>query len=203
VYSSGGWTAAGSSVNGTANRYDYVVGTSSGSYTGSTTNFPAAYDAGYVDVFLNGTKLVPTTDFTATSGTEIVLGTAASSGSNICIVGYGTFSLATTVSRDSTTGAADIPTGTTAERPATAATGMFRFNSTLNSFEGYNGSSWGSVGGGATGSAGEQIFYLNEQQVDNSYTIPTGYNAGSFGSVTLATGVSVTIPTGSSWYLVI
>jgi hypothetical protein len=45
-------------------------------------------------VFLNGTKLVPTTDFTATSGTEIVLGTAASSGSNICIVGYGTFSLA-------------------------------------------------------------------------------------------------------------
>jgi hypothetical protein len=94
VYSSGGWTAAGSSVNGTANRYDYVVGTSSGSYTGSTTNFPATYDAGYVDVFLNGTKLVPTTDFTATSGTEIVLGTAASSGSNICIVGYGTFSLA-------------------------------------------------------------------------------------------------------------
>jgi hypothetical protein len=94
VYSSGGWTAAGSSVNGTANRYDYVVGTSSGSYTGSTTNFPATYDAGYVDVFLNGTKLVPTADFTATSGTEIVLGTAASSGSNICIVGYGTFSLA-------------------------------------------------------------------------------------------------------------
>jgi hypothetical protein len=94
VYSSGGWTAAGSSVNGTANRYDYVVGTSSGSYTGSTTNFPATYDAGYVDVFLNGTKLVPTTDFTATSGTEIVLGTAASSGSNVCIVGYGTFSLA-------------------------------------------------------------------------------------------------------------
>jgi hypothetical protein len=94
VYSSGGWINAGSSVNGTANRYDYVVGTSSGSYTGSTTNFPATYDAGYVDVFLNGTKLVPTTDFTATSGTEIVLGTAASSGSNICIVGYGTFSLA-------------------------------------------------------------------------------------------------------------
>jgi hypothetical protein len=95
VYSSGGWTAAGSSVNGTANRYDYVVGTSSGSYTGSTTNFPATYDAGYVDVFLNGTKLVPTTDFTATSGTEIVLGTAASSGSNVCIVGYGTFNIAT------------------------------------------------------------------------------------------------------------
>jgi hypothetical protein len=52
VYSSGGWTAAGSSVNGTANRYDYVVGTASGSYDGSSnTTFPATYDAGYVDVW--------------------------------------------------------------------------------------------------------------------------------------------------------
>jgi hypothetical protein len=95
VYSSGGWTAAGSSVNGTANRYDYVVGTASGSYDGSSnTTFPATYDAGYVDVWLNGAKLVPTTDFTATSGTQIVLTSAASAGANVCIVGYGTFSLA-------------------------------------------------------------------------------------------------------------
>jgi len=203
VYSSGGWTAAGSSVNGTANRYDYVVGTASGSYTGaSNTTFPATYDAGYVDVWLNGAKLVPTTDFTATSGTQIVLTSAASAGANVCIVGYGTFSLSTAVPRDSATGAADIPTGTTAERPATAATGMFRFNSSLASFEGYNGTSWGSVGGGATGSGGEQIVYLNETQADNSYTLPSGYNGGTFGPLTLATGVSITIPTGSTYTVV-
>jgi hypothetical protein len=94
VYSSGGWVAAGSSVNGTANRYDYVVGTASGDYDGaSTTIFPATYDSGYVDVWLNGAKLVPTADFTATSGTQVVLATAASSGANVCIVGYGTFEL--------------------------------------------------------------------------------------------------------------
>jgi hypothetical protein len=95
VYSSGGWVSAGSSVNGTSNRFDYVVGTNSGSYTdSSTTTFPATYDAGYVDVYLNGVKLVVGTDVTATSGTNVVLASAAATGDNICIVGYGTFQLA-------------------------------------------------------------------------------------------------------------
>jgi hypothetical protein len=94
VYGSGGWQLAGSSINGTSSRYDYVVGTASGSYDGNTTTFPATYDAGYVDVYLNGIKLKPTTDFTATNGTSVVLASAASSGDELAIVGYGTFSLA-------------------------------------------------------------------------------------------------------------
>ena len=95
VYSSGGWVAAGSSVNGTSNRFDYVVGTNSGSYTdSSTTTFPCTYDAGFVDIYLNGVKLVVGTDVTATSGTNVVLASAAATGDNICIVGYGTFNLA-------------------------------------------------------------------------------------------------------------
>ena len=92
VYGSGGFQNAGSSVNGTSNREDFVVGTSSGSYTGSTTTFPAVYDAGFVDVYLNGVKLAPS-DFTASSGTNIVLGSAASTGDTVAIVGYGTFQL--------------------------------------------------------------------------------------------------------------
>ena len=95
VYSSGGWVAAGSSVNGTSQRYDYVVGTNSGSYTdASTTTFPATYDAGFVDIYLNGVKLVVGTDVTASSGTNVVLASPAATGDNICIVGYGTFNLA-------------------------------------------------------------------------------------------------------------
>ena len=95
VYGSGGWVATGSSVNGTANRYDYVVGTNSGSYTdGSTTTFPATYEAGFVDVYLNGVKLVVGTDVTATSETNVVLASPAATGDNVCIVGYGTFTLA-------------------------------------------------------------------------------------------------------------
>ena len=40
------------------------------------------------------------------------------------------------------TGAIVIPIGTTAQRPGTGVTGMIRFNSTLDYFEGWNGASW-------------------------------------------------------------
>ncbi len=94
VRSSGGsWQSAGSSVNGTSNREDYVVGTSSGSYNGSTTTFPATYDPGFVDIYLNGVKLAPS-DFTATNGTTVVLGAAAVTGDTVGIVAYGTFNIA-------------------------------------------------------------------------------------------------------------
>ena len=35
-----------------------------------------------------------------------------------------------------------MPVGTTAQRPGSAVTGMFRFNSTTKRFEGYNGIDW-------------------------------------------------------------
>jgi hypothetical protein len=38
-----------------------------------------------------------------------------------------------------------LPVGNTAQRP-TSATGQIRFNSELTTFEGYNGTSWGSIG---------------------------------------------------------
>jgi hypothetical protein len=41
-----------------------------------------------------------------------------------------------------------IPKGTTGNRP-TGVSGYFRFNTTSNEFEGYNGSAWSSVGGAA------------------------------------------------------
>ena len=47
------------------------------------------------------------------------------------------------------TGSIEMPTGTTGERP-TAVTGMLRFNTTDSSFEGYDGTEWGAIGGGAT-----------------------------------------------------
>jgi hypothetical protein len=51
------------------------------------------------------------------------------------------------VAKDSDTGAASMPTGTTAQRP-TGALGMFRHNTTLNQFEGYNDGAWGALAGG-------------------------------------------------------
>jgi hypothetical protein len=54
-----------------------------------------------------------------------------------------------TASQDSSftsTGAVTIPVGTTAERPA-AAVGKIRWNTTLNQYEGYDGTNWTLLGG--------------------------------------------------------
>lgn len=55
---------------------------------------------------------------------------------------------ATADSTFSSTGALTISKGTTAQRP-TAVSGMLRFNTTTTEFEGYNGTTWASVGGAA------------------------------------------------------
>ena len=52
-----------------------------------------------------------------------------------------------TVGQTSTTGAAQIPAGTTAQRPSAPQVGQFRYNETNDMFEGYNGSDWTSIGG--------------------------------------------------------
>lgn len=114
-------------------------------------------------------------------------------------LGIGTSSPAVSLAV-SATDAILLPNGTTAQRP-TGAAGYIRYNSTTGSFEGYT-TAWGSIGGGATGAGGDQIFYQNGQTVNNSYSIPSGQNAGTFGPVTVASGVTVTVPSGSVWSIV-
>lgn len=58
------------------------------------------------------------------------------------------------------------------------------------------------TGGGATGAAGNYVFYENDMTVTGDYTIQNGKNAGSFGPITIDTGVTVTIPTGATWSIV-
>jgi len=94
VYDGNAFQNAGSSVNGTVESKQYVVGTNSGTYTGSLTTFPCNYDSGYVHLWLNGVKLQDGVDFTATDGSNIVLNSAATNGDVVSIVAYGTFLLA-------------------------------------------------------------------------------------------------------------
>lgn len=153
----------------------------------------------------------------ATSGTLLLQDTSSNTNvTNLVATGNGSFAGtlsitgATSLSTLSTTGDAifggtgeiKLPAGTTGQRSASPSQGMVRYNTTYGQFEGYNGTAWGIVGGGATGTNGDQIFVLNGQTVNNSYTIPTGDNASSAGPITLATGVVVTVPTGSRWVIV-
>ena len=67
VYKSGGWAAAGSTVNGTSKRFKYTASGGQTTFTGSDDNSETlAYDAGFIDVYLNGVRLVNGVDCTVT-----------------------------------------------------------------------------------------------------------------------------------------
>lgn len=55
------------------------------------------------------------------------------------------------------------------------------------------------IGGGASGGGANQVFYENDQTVTANYTITTGKNAMSTGPITVNSGVTVTVPSGSVW----
>jgi hypothetical protein len=97
-----------------------------------------------------------------------------------------------------------LQAGTTATRPISPVPGQIRFNNGSNTFEGYTSATWGAIGGGggATGGGTNQVFYLNDQVVSVSYSIPAGKNAGSFGPITIEAGVTVAVPTSSVWTVV-
>lgn len=100
----------------------------------------------------------------------------------------------------STTGAMQIPSGTTAQRP-TPTTADLRFNTSIGRPEIYNGSAWSGLGG-ATGAGGDDVFYENSLTVTTNYTITSGKSAMSAGPITINSGVTVTVPSGSRWVVV-
>ncbi len=99
------------------------------------------------------------------------------------------------------TGSIKLPVGTTAQRSGSPTAGDMRYNSTLSQFEGYT-SAWGALGGGATGGGSDTVFFENGQTVTTDYTITNNMNAGSFGPITINSGVTVTVGSGEVWTVV-
>ena len=96
------------------------------------------------------------------------------------------------------TNSLNLPVGTTAQRDGSPAVGMFRYNSTLNQFEGYKNTGWGEIGGGAgaTGGGTDEVFFESDTNVTTNYTITSGKNAHTVSPV-INSGVTVTVPSGS------
>lgn len=180
-----------------------------------------------------------------------VLGGSANftwSGTALSVTGTAAITGAVTATLDSTfssTGALLISKGTTAQQPGSPTTGMLRYNSTSDEFEGYSGSSpaWKSVGGSAisndtstatniypllaaaTSGTAQNVYtsnakllykpstgefsstvlnasngiVVNSATISTSYTVASGSNAMSAGPVSIASGQSVTVSTGSRW----
>lgn len=76
--------------------------------------------------------------------------------------------------------------------------GYFRYNSTLNIFEGYSNGMWQPVGGGQMlGQALVKAVSYNAQTISENIVVPAGLNAYSVGNVTVNAGGSITIEAGS------
>ena len=59
--------------------------------------------------------------------------------------------------------------------------------------------SWAAAGGGANGNGTNEIFWENDQTVTGDYAITNNKNAGSFGPITIQSGVTVTVGAGETW----
>ena len=94
-----------------------------------------------------------------------------------------------------------VADGTTAQRPTPADSGMIRYNTDLERYEGFGERGWDLLGGGATGSGTDRVFILNETGVTASYTL-TGFNAVSAGAITIEDGIEVTIADTYGWSIV-
>jgi hypothetical protein len=137
--------------------------------TASQTTFtPASYTVGFLNVYQNGV-LLGSADYTASNGTSVVLATGATVGDLLLFESFNVSSVlnaipATTgavspsylaaagaskafldTANSNGTGALTVPTGTTAQRPASPVAGQIRYNSTLNSTEIYSGVAWISI----------------------------------------------------------
>ena len=104
-----------------------------------------------------------------------------------------------TIAKTGSTGSAVLPTGTEAQRDGSPQQGYLRFNTDSDAFEGYDGTAWAPVGGGNKTTQG---LWENANAIAANYTIGNNNNALSAGPVTVNSGVTVTVPSGSAWTVV-
>jgi hypothetical protein len=107
------------------------------------------------------------------------------------------------------TGSATVPKGTTAQRDGSPATGMFRYNSTLEEFEGYTDNGWIGIGDGLDSAEVIQLghdaldgFVANEHIDHSSVSITAGNGLTGGGTIaatrTIAIGAGTGITVGSN-----
>jgi hypothetical protein len=190
----------------------------------------------------------------STSNTQVLFNNSGAIGGSANLTWNGTTIAVTgalTATADSTfssTGALTISKGTSIEQPGSPVTGMLRYNTTSNQFEGYSGSSpaWNPVGGAtlandtstatnvyplfanATSGSATTVYtsnakllykpstgelqatavvasngiFVNSQAIAADYTIAATDNGGSFGPVTVNSGITVTVSSGAVWTVV-
>ena len=82
----------------TRSEFDYTATAGQTTFSGNDNDSQSlAYTAGQIDVYLNGSHLNVTDDYTATNGTSVVLAAGAQAGDSVVIIAYGSFNVANVV----------------------------------------------------------------------------------------------------------
>jgi len=167
VYKSSGWAAAGSTVNGTAARFKYTASANQTTFTGTDDNGSTlAYDAGFIDCYLNGSKLVNGVDVTVTSGSSVVLSVGATASDILDIVAYGTFNVASINASNITAGVLATARGGTGLGSIGSAGQALKVNAAGNALE-YGATSSAEVYGFSKNSDSQLIVTTTNQGADN------------------------------------
>ena len=167
VYKSSGWAAAGSTVNGTSARFKYTASGGQTTFTGNDdAGVSLAYDSPFIDVYLNGAKLVNGTDVTVTTGTSVVLASGATAGDIISCVAYGTFNVAAINAANITAGTLATSRGGTGLGSIGSAGQALKVNAAGNALE-YGATSSAEVYGFSKNSDSQLIVTTTNQGADN------------------------------------
>ena len=154
--------------------------------------------ANAIDIYTNGIDFSNNVQFSSGGDVGIGFTSADSLNAKLDVDGTGKFNgdvgIYTNPVTDyalyiNSTDAMRIPVGTSLERPTIGAQGGIRYNTTLGVFEGYDGSSWSSIGGGVIDVDGDTYITPEEGPDDDTLRF---YNAG-VQSMTLTAGGSLGI----------
>jgi hypothetical protein len=187
VYKASGWSAAGSTVNGTSARFTYNITGTPSSVSGADANGNTlAYDAGFADTYVNGVRM-SASDITITSGTSVVFAAALADGDVVDVVAYGTFNVAAI-------DASNITSGTlNAARIASASIDLTtKVTGVLPYANGGTGlSSLGSAGQALKVNSGGTALEFGDVSISLSYTKGTNTGDNSTTAFTINSGRSV------------
>jgi hypothetical protein len=169
--------------------------------TANQTTFSVpSYTVGYIDVYRNGVRL-GTADYTATSGTSVVLANAATVGDLVTTESFYVSSVLNAIpatggaintiyldaGNANGTGALLTPSGTTGQRPTSPIVGMQRWNTTIGGMEVYIGNNnWQTIA-----STAYAVDYLIAAGGGGGGGNNSGAGGGAGGLIT-SSGLSVT-----------
>jgi len=185
-------TAAQSALDGKVDDAQVLTDVPSGALFTDTIYDSTAVDAHIADVTTNPHSVTKTQvglgNADNTSDANKPVSTAAQSALDLkSNLASPTFTGTVTVAdlHIDSTGALEMPTGTDGNRPTPVA-GMFRFNTTSLTFEGYDGTAWGAIGGSVDGGATIVKDDFNGDNSTTAFTLSVSPISTLFTSVYIA-----------------